>query len=475
MSISQLFSIIRARWKIVLFVLLGVVSFVLIVSLVWPKQYIASSTLVINSNSPDPINGMVMPGGLMPSYIATQMEVIQSERVARGVINSLGMNKNSDMVKQWRDATNGQGQFEAWLSELLQKNLVVSPSRESSVLTISYKGVDPNFAAAMANAFANAYIATTLELRVEPARRFSDLFTTQIKQGRDELERAQARLSAYQNEKGIIATEERLDVESERLSALSNQYIMMQAQSADSSGRRSRASSNSAEVLNNPVVAGLKADLARQEARLKELSASLGEAHPQVLQLRANIGELQSRIGAEVSRVTSSVGINNSVDLSREAQIKAALEAQRDKVLKLKQQRNEASVLLADVNNAQRSYEALQVRFSQSSLESQSNQTNVSVLKVASPPSEAAFPRPILNTIISVVLGLLLGIGSALIREIFDRRMRSDNDFVEGLSVPLLGSIPRALPVVKKHGLLSGESSKLPFRGLPELSAPPNA
>jgi chain length determinant protein EpsF len=474
MSIRQFFSVLQARWLTVLYVMLGVVLIVLVVSLLLPKKYIASSTLVIDSKSPDPINGMVMPNGLMPSYIATQIDVIQSERVARGVINRLGLAGNEALKEQWRSDTKGGGDFEAWVAYVLGKNMDVIPSRESSVLTITYEAVDPNFAAAMANAYANSFINTTLELRVEPAKRFSTLFDEQMRQARDTLEKSQNLLSRYQKEKGIVATDERLDVESARLSELSSQLVALQAQSADSSSRRAQSSANSTEVLNNPVVAGLKADLSRQEARLKELQAVYGDAHPQVAQLRANLDELRSRLNAEISRVTSSVSITNTVDLSREGQIRKSLEAQREKVMKLKEQRDEASVLLADVANATRTYEALQTRYAQTALESQSNQTNVSVLKVATPPSEAASPRVLINTAIALVMGLLIGIGTALIRELLDRRVRTNEDFENNLGLPLLGAMPDATVTARSSGI-SRKTSKLPYRSLPELSAPTKA
>lgn len=473
MSPSQLLIIFKARWRIMLAVFLAVVLTVLAGCLLLPKKYTASASVLVDVKSPDPIAGMVFPAMMAPGYMATQMDLIQSERVARGAVRALRLTENTTMREQWQEMTQGVGSFEAWLASLLQAGLDVRPSRESSVISLSYEAVDPNFAAAIANAFVQSYINTTLELRVEPARQYGALFESQAKLARDRLEAAQSRLSAYQQEKGIIATDERLDVENARLNELSSQLVAIQAMSAEANSRKAKSSTSSQEVLNNPVVSTLKAEMSRQEARLKELNARLGSAHPQVIEAQASIGELRDRIAAEASRVNTSVAINSAVSQQREAQTREALEQQREKVLKMKEQRDEASVLLRDVESAQRTYENINARLSQASIEGQSTQTNVSVIKQAMPPSQPSSPRIMINMILAVLAGGMLAVVVGLTLEIRDRRLRTDFDVTELLELPVLGSIPsrnkpepRALPWRKKT-VTETES-----RTLPELTAP---
>jgi chain length determinant protein EpsF len=473
MSSSQLLIIFKARWRIMLAVFLAVVLTVLAGVLLLPKKYTASASVLVDVKSPDPIAGMVLPAMLTPGYMATQMDLIQSERVARGAVRALRLTESTEMRAQWQEKTAGVGSFEAWLAGLLQAGLEVRPSRESSVISFSYEAADPNFAAAIANAFVQSYINTTLELRIEPARQFGALFEAQAKLARERLEAAQTRLSAYQKEKGLIATDERLDVENARLNELSSQLVAVQTMSAEASSRKAKASSSSQEVLNNPVVSTLKAEMSRQEARLKELNSRLGSAHPQVIEAQASINELRDRIAAEASRVNTSVAINSAVSQQREAQIREALEQQREKILKLKEQRDEASVLLRDVESAQRAYETINARLSQVAIEGQSNQTNVSVIKQAMPPSEPSSPRIMINMVLAVLAGGMLSVIVGLLLEIRDRRLRTDFDVTELLELPVLGSIPtrnkpepRALPWRKKT------ATDTESRTLPELTAP---
>src|SRR5205814_8796939 len=135
-------------------------------------------------------------------------------------------------------------------------------------------------AAGLANAFSQAYIATTLELRTDPARQFTSFFGAQSKDARETLERAQSKLSSFQREKGIIASDERIDVETARLNELSSQLVQLQAISSESGSRQVQAQGASGdrlqEVLGNPLIASLKADLTRNEARLQELNSKYG-------------------------------------------------------------------------------------------------------------------------------------------------------------------------------------------------------
>lgn len=478
MSPSQLLIIFKARWRIMLAIFFGVVLTVLAGVLLLPKKYTASASVLVDVKSPDPIAGMVFPAMMTPGYMATQLDLIQSERVARGAVRMLRLTESPQMREQWDEknkgrGSQGSGSFEAWLAGLLQSGLEVRPSRESSVISFSYEAADPNFAAAIANAFVQSYINTTLELRVEPARQFGSLFEAQAKLARERLEAAQNRLSAYQQEKGIVATDERLDIENSRLNELSSQLVALQSMTAEAQSRKSKSSSSSQEVLNNPVVSSLKAEMSRQEARLKELSSRLGSAHPQVIEAQASISELRDRIAAEASRVTTSVAINSAVSQQREAQTREALEQQREKVLKMKEQRDEASVLLRDVESAQRTYENINARLSQVAIEGQSNQTNVSIIKQAMPPAEPSSPRLMINMILAVLGGGMLALIVGISLEIRDRRLRTDFDVTELLELPVLGSIPlrnkpepRALPWRRKAAA-EGEP-----RTLPELTAP---
>ncbi|KAA3652751.1 MAG: chain length determinant protein EpsF [Proteobacteria bacterium] len=444
MSFQQFLLILRARLWIVLGTLLVVVGTTLAVSLILPKQYTAETALVVDAKSADPLLGGLLPAQMIPGYMATQVDIILSDRVAQRVVSLLKMDQAPAVQEQWREATDGEGSITVWLAAALKKQLDVKPSRESNVITIGYQGADPGFAAGVANAFAQAYIDVSLELKVEPARQYAKWFDGQTASLRAELETAQKKLSDYQQARGIIATDERLDVETARLAELSTQLSMAQAQRVDSRSRQAQGNNAESlpEVMQNSLIQSLKADLTRLEATRTQTAGRLGANHPELARIDAELSSLRERIGTETRRVVSSLGTTNRVNVQRVSEIEAALDAQKQKILDLKAERDQIAVFQRDVENAQRAYDLVTQRLAQTSLESQTQQTNVVVLSPAVAPLKPSSPKVLLNTALAVFLGMLLGVGAALLLELMDQRVRGAEDLALLDGVPLLGTIP---------------------------------
>ena len=462
MTLSQFFSILAARWKVILIVLTVCVLGTALVNFLLPKSYTSTVAVLVDVKSPDPIAGMIFPGMNSPSYMATQVDVIQSDRVSQQVVRTLKLNDNAAMREQWRESTKGAGNFDLWLAELLRKGLDVKPSRDSNVITINYKSPDAKYASALANAYAQAYIDVSLELRVDPAKQYGKFFEARSKQMREKVEQTRAKLTAFQREKGIVGADERLDVENARLNELSSQYVALQAVSAETASRETQARKSAdqlQETLNNSLISNLRIELSRQDARFKELGERLGESHPTMVEITASIAELNTRIRAETSRVSGGASVSNSINQARLEQLKGSLEAQRLKVFKFKESRDELAVLAADVDSAQRAFDGVNARANQTELESRSTQTNLYVLNPASEPTQPSTPRTTLNLLLSLFVGTLLGVGVALLKELFDRRVRSAAELVQVLEIPLLGVLAR-----KSSGRLFGrkETAALP-------------
>jgi polysaccharide biosynthesis transport protein len=441
MNLQQFLRILRARYRVVLFTLLGTVLVTLAVSLLLPRQYKAATAVVIDVKSPDPVAGMVLPALVMPGYMATQVDIINSDRVARKVVRSLRLDQNPSVVDDWQKATEGKGAIDSWLADLLQKNLDVKPSRESNVISIGFKSPDPAFAAGLANAFAQAYIDTNIELKVEPARQYASWFETRSRELRDNLEKAQKKLTDYQMTHGILATDERLDSENQKLAELQAQLVITQTQNADSTSKRSNAGETLPEVMQSGVIQQLKSDIARAEGRLKDLSGRLGKNHPQYQGAESELATLKQKLAEETVRVTSAITTAGRISKGKENEIRANIDVVKKRILELKSGVGEAALLRSEVDSAQRAYEAITQRANQSNLESQTQQTNIVVLSPAIEPTEPSSPKVVLNTLLAVFLGTLLGVGAALALELADRRIRSRDDIEQALGLPVLAEL----------------------------------
>jgi chain length determinant protein EpsF len=457
MNFSQFLLILKARYKIILLTLVVTVVSTLVVSLLLPKTYKATTNLVLNYKGVDPLTGMMMPGALMPGYMATQIDIISSKNVALRVVDALRLADNPAVQAQFQEATQGRGTVRDWLADSLQKRLEVVPSRESSVIEVAFKGSDPQFAATMANAFADEYQRLSIALKSDPMKKASIYFTEQTKQLRDALEAAQARLSKYQQDHGIVSVDGRLDVESNRLNELSAQLVMAQAQLADAQSRGSMARGSSydemPDVTQSPLVQNLKATLSMAESKLAESAQRYGRNHPLYLAQSAEVGKLRADLGMHVRSTSNSVSNNASILSAREATLRQAVADQKSKLLTVNRARDEMQVLVKDVESAQRALDATSARLSQTRLEGSSEQSEVAVLNPAAPPLEPSSPRIVLNTLLSVFLGTMLGLGLGLLAEMLDRRVRSEGDLSEIAQIPVLGVIDWSPPQRKRFRL----------------------
>jgi chain length determinant protein EpsF len=441
MNFTQFLLILNARKWVILGVLLLTVTVTAAVSLLMPKEYTATTTLIIDSKSKDPFTGQLLPSQMFPGYMATQVDVIKSSNVAQKVVSELKLADSPGTREQFIQASEGQGTIEEWLANLMLQKLSVEPSRESSIISIGFTGSDPRFAAIVANAFAQSYIETSLDLRVAPAKQTAAWFDQQITQLRENLDQAQQKLTAYQREKGIVESEERLDVETRRMADLAGQMVAAQSASFDASSR-TRDSSSLPEVINNPVVQGLKAQVAQGDGKLAELSKRVGANHPDFLRLQAEVNSYKAKLAAELSTATRGVGATAGAARQRYNQLGGAFERQKTKVLELKQQREEATLLARDLENAQRIYDSALQRYGQSRMEAQSTQTDIAVLNPATAPTDASKPRVTLNILLSLFLGTLLGVGIGFLVELLDRRVRSGQD-IAGLEIPVLAEVTK--------------------------------
>jgi chain length determinant protein EpsF len=439
MNPRQILLILRLRWWIVVGTLLAAMGLALVISLLLPKQYTAETSLLLDRPT-DPLLATLAPSFANPSHIATQVEILQSERVATRVVKMLGLAQNAKAVEQWREETEGRIPLETYFGSLLQRGLKIEPGRGSSLVTVSFTGTDAKFAAAGANTFARAYMDVSVELINDPARENADYWDARLKQLRTDLESAQERLSAFQQKRGIVVTSERMDQEVTRLTSLETALGAALAEQADTSSRTTGSGTeSSADVISSAAVQSLKSELARAQTQLTEISAKFGSSHPQRIEIEARVAELRQQLNAEMRRVSGGTSSVNRVAGAKIAELKTLVEGQKKAVLAMRSQRDEAAGLLRDVDTAQRAYDAVAQRRTQLANEVQAKQAPARVLSPAMEPLHPSKPNIVKNTLAGMILGLLGGVGLAFLLEYIDRRVRSADDLMAYGDVPVLG------------------------------------
>ncbi|MEO8003685.1 MAG: chain length determinant protein EpsF [Betaproteobacteria bacterium] len=460
MDSLQMFLILRARYKLILFALVATVISAVAFAWTMAPRYKATTKLVIDFKVIDTVTGFVLPiQALLASYMATEVDILESQPVALKVVEALHLAENEKTKARFLDATEGKGTIEDWLATGLRGKLEVKPSKESRIIDINFTNTDPEFAAKVANAYAQAYVRTNLEMKVAPARESAVWFDDQLKQLRTRVEDAQGRLTKYQTDKGITSTDQRLDVETSKLGEISTQLVQAEAQSYEFSSRqkqlqefmsKDRPVDSLPEVLSSPVIQELKARLSIAETKLSQASNNLGANHPDYQRAQSEVTGLRKKLRDEVNTAAAVIGNNLRVVQGREQELRDSASAQKARLLELNRHRDELGVLTKEVENAQKAYDAASTRHNQTSLESRMDQSNVTVLAPAVAPILPNFPKLPLILGVAVIIGTLLGIGFALAVEMVDRRIRGAEDLMAAIGTQVWGVLQDTSPLSKE-------------------------
>jgi polysaccharide biosynthesis transport protein len=452
MNAALFFQVLRARFGLFALALCVTVVATMAVSVLLPRTYRATSSLVVDGRESqslsDALNAYVSPLE-RAAQLQTQVDIIKSPKVAHKVIESLQLAKRPEVREDFEDATGGSGRIEDWLADSLTRNLEVETS-QSSVIRVSYKAGNAADAATYANAFAQAYMDTTLELRVDPTRHAATWFDEQLQTLRRDMESAQQRLTEYQREHGIVSTDEKFDEEYTRLTDLSGQLARAQernvelqarAQLVQQSMRRGGPLDDIPEVRDDADVRELKARLLEGETALRVLATRVGDNHPEYRRQQAENNYRRTALNAEMAKVAGSTSGNLDEGHTRAAELTAAVAAQRARVMDLKASRDGLGVLVRNVNTAQSAYETAMQRSVVNRVESRASQSNAALLNPAVAPRRAFSPNLLLNGALAVVVGLMLGLALVMLREMTDRRVHSVQDLADIAHAPLLGEL----------------------------------
>src|SRR5262245_44983850 len=278
MDFQQFLLALRARRKAFVMVFAAAVVTAMAVALIVPKKYVSSDTLLVDARDEQAMTAARMSPRERSGYVATQVDLLMSGRVAAKVARDLKLAQRPGVREAFESDTGGVGNIDEWIGANLLEKLRVDTSA-SNVITVQFSSSDPRYAADVANGFAKAYLETALALRTEPTREAAEWFNDQMKGMRTQVAQAQAKLATYQKAKGITFADERTDVEGARLAELNTQYLVARNATYEAASRQRQANEavkggagidEVPEVLASGHISALKADLGRAEARLAE-------------------------------------------------------------------------------------------------------------------------------------------------------------------------------------------------------------
>ena len=428
------------------------------------EAQVVATVMSPQDSDPQTVNAAIAPM-LQPDYLATQVDIINSDRVAERAAELLKIVSDPVALADYRKTGQSVSPM-VYFGRKLHENLKVTPSIGSRVITISFASADAMTAAAGANAFARAYQDISLEMLVNPSRQFDELYQRNLEDLRTQLGTAQTKLIARQRELGVTAplttsaASASVEPEEARLTMLAQ--VLAQAQAAQATAQSRTGSGSLPDALNNPVIQGLDADIKRLEAQRTQMAGHFGPNSSEMREMSGQIATMRSERGqqaAAVSRSVSAAAGQASVNVSG---LESQLSTEKSRLIESRSRRGELGLMQQDVDGLRRSYDELVNRRTNARVTANSAQTNVAILSLATPPEDKALNTITLSTVLGALVGILLGLMAAGLRELSNRRMRSPDEAELLLDVPNLGLLTLHEPA--RAGLSTLLPARLSFR-----------
>ncbi|PCD01737.1 exopolysaccharide biosynthesis protein [Sphingomonas spermidinifaciens] len=424
--VTDLVHALSRRLRFVLLVGGGVFVAVMILGLLQPRRYTAASSLLIDVTERNPVADQAAPSPqVIDTVIGTQTDILKSDRVFSRVAREAGLvaeQPGDNDTEKLRNAVIA-----------MQKRFGVVTVPGSNVVKIFYNAPDPEQAADIANRIADSFLAEQVALRADPARRNAAWYDDRIAEVRGRLEAAQARLSQFQRERGIVGID-RLDLQGDRVKTLSAELTAAQAAQAQASSVAGM--SNAPSVASSAVVQDLQRDVATQAAKVQDLSKTLGPNHPDMIAARASLSELRASLGAARSSQAQSLNSGSVAASRRVATIQAELAQEQQRLLAISGVQDQLAVLQRDVDAARQTYDAVRQRFNEAALEGEISQASATRLDRASVPMLPSQPNLVLWFLLAITLGAVAGILPIIVREVLRPRLRSIAGTAQAIDMP---------------------------------------
>ena len=448
-------------------------------------SYTALATMIIDTRKfqaiqqQSPVNDVPVDS----SAVESQVEILKSENVALAVIRDLKLADDPEFVGSRTGAAGAVLDFvsglfagRAPLSEFdrtrravrtFQKQLDVRRRGMTYVIEISFRSLDPERAAQIANAVADAYIVDQLDSKYQATRRASVWLQDRIQELRSQASNAERAVLDYKKANNIVTSSGKL-LDEQQLGELNTQLVQVKSQVADAKAKLDRIEAvvkagapdaTVADTLNNQVITKLRSQYLELANREADWSSRYGYNHLAAVNLRNQMREIQSSMMDELKRLAESYKSDYAIALQRQSEIERAV---NDSVSQ-SQSTNQAQVTLRELQSSAQTYRSLYDNFLQRYMENVQQQSfPVSEARVITPaprPLSKSHPQTLVVLAISMLGGLIAGLGLGVLRDLYDRVFRTA-DMVEAiLDTDCIAIVPRVPPGQIKAAVAAGRPS----------------
>lgn len=463
---------VRKQWAIVVAIVFLAGAGALAYSKTLPKVYEAQTLLEFDpdvikplGNKADPMIGWSAVWDTR-EYYETQYKIMQSDRVLSSVVRDLSLQNDPEFLGARPETP---VPVEAVVEQLRQR-LVIEPVRASRLVLVKVRDRSPAMARRLSEAVARAYIQQNLDKMVSATSDTADWLSGQLDHYRHELEETENTLHEFKRQN---------DLPSSTIDDLSKQ-IRLEMQDYDSALTRTRmrrqevaarhaelakiSADNpdqvpASELLSNAFLGALRAQyqLAVRE-RAELVAEGKGENHPAIKKADEKITLAKTHLLAEIRNIQGAVARDLAIIERQEAGENGLYEAARKRAVELNLK--ELQFHRVDRMRAQNEklYGVLLEQLKEADLRRMMNTNNIRIVDLATEPKAPISPRVLVNVGVALLVGLLLGLGLAVLREQLDNTLKTPEDVEQRLDVTFLGLLPeiaddddgRAKPKVRK-------------------------
>jgi succinoglycan biosynthesis transport protein ExoP len=470
-SLSDIFAIFLRRLRLILGVtLLGILA-AIILAMSLDKLYTARVTLLVDprQNNIVDVESVLSGMGTDNAAIASEVELLRSRSIAVRVVNEMGLDRDPEFaggpsfvgaIRTSVFETLGITSTEAVAEPADSVNSSVvdavmdrfSANRRGStyVIEASFISQSPEKAAKIANAFANAYLIDQLEAKFEATRRANTWLNERVNELQERVRLAENAVERFKSENNLVDAAG-LTLGEQQISQLNEQLILARAKAAESKARVDQIErviaeggnpANFADSLQSNVIADLRlkyADIAREEA---ELSSKYGSRHPSVINVRAQLSDINRQIRDEVDRIVDGARNEYDVALSRARSIEESLDELKTQFSTSNTEAIELRQLEREAQANRTLYESFLNRFKETQQQESLQTADTRIIAEALPPSFASYPKRSVIVVLAAILSLGLGVVLAFVLEFLDSTIRTRETLEETTGVSQLAAVP---------------------------------
>ncbi len=436
LSLSQIFSIVWAHRRLTTLIVLVVLSLTALALALWPRTYTAVVTLMVNYEVNDPLNGKELPVGQVSSYIATQVELMQTPEVLLAVVDRLKLTQNRDYTGGYSGSS---GTLREWVAKEVSRNLSIYQGQMGSQLIyLAYSARDPTEAAQVANAVAEVYKEQDYSRSTDQPGERTKRYALQLGELKGKVEQAQKDVTAFHQRNALISEGNKTNVDVVLLETLEERLLEAQSARRAAEARASGDQSVNDQVLSSTLVQTLKSQLAALEARLAQVNAIYTPHHPDVVEVQSQVQDARRSLASAVRSYSANASATLSAAQRLEQSLQRAVAEQRAKVLAGGQLHDEGAKYLLELESSQAVYKRALEGYDQVMFASGGHYTNVGIISRATPPVKPSKPKILTGAILGFMAAFVLGLGLPLGYELFNRRVRCRDDVERHHGIPVL-------------------------------------